>query len=125
MALFNVIVIVVTVTLFLTVLVVVHRRVSQSTRYSTALPDTPTSFIEMFTPPPLAAAVALPLVDALEDGAGSIDHRYLDLFGGSELDETLELHTPPPPPPPRTPQRSLRPTKGITPARFDVSLTSF
>ena len=125
MTLFNVIVTVVTMTLFLAVLVAVHRRVSRSTRYASVLPDTPTSFIEMFTPPPPAAAVALPLVDALEDGAGVIDRRYLDLSGGSELDETLELHTPRPPPPPHTPQRSLRPTKGIPPACFDVSLTSF
>ena len=125
MALFNVIVTVVTVTLFLAVLVAVHRRISRSTRYASVFPETPTSFTEMFTPPPPAAAVALPLVDVLKDGAGVIDRRYLDLSGRSELDETLELHTPPPSPPPHTPRPSLRPTKGIPPARFDVSLTSF
>ena len=108
-ALFNVVVTVVTVALFLAVLVVIHRRVSQSTRYLPALPDTPTSFIEMFTPPPLAAVS--PLVDALGDG-------------GFNLSEALELQTPPPPPP-RTPRRSLRPTKGIPPARLDVSFSSF
>ena len=99
----------------------VHRCVRRSTRHLPPLPDTPTSFIEMFTPPPPAAAV-VPVVDAPMDGDGDPDDRRLDIFDGLDLEEAMELQTPPLP---RTPRRSSRPTKGVPPARFDVSFSSF
>ena len=124
MALFNVIVTLLTVALVFVLLCFIHRCVSRSTRYITALPDTPTSFIEAFTPPPPAAAVA-PVVDASVDGVGGVDDRRFDLFDGLDLGETMELQTPPPPPLLPTPRHSSRPTKGIPPARLDVSFLSF
>ena len=110
MALFNVIVTLFTVALVFIVLCFIHLRFSRLTRYTTVLSDTPTSFIEAFTPPPPAAAVAS-VVDASGDGAGGVDDRHLDFFDGLGLEETLELQTPPPPPLLCTPRRSSRLTK--------------
>ena len=121
LAVFNVLVTVSTVAVIFIFFCCVHRCVGRSTRHPPPLPDTPTSFIEMFTPPPPAAAVAS-VVDASVDGDDGPDDRRLDIFDGLDLEETIELQTPPPP---RTPRRSSRPTKGIAPARLDISFSSF